>query len=343
LLPSVISLLLNSGFYRALGVHLRLDAYRSDRPIRAMLIAVFVVVLAAIAARPALAAAETMPTCAERYAPDCLIAAHPPIPGFDPIYATGPELEANGFPQRPPADEPQALAQWERAVSAATSYSNPDPVQGSMQHATSLNWAGHVVSNSLHGGVHFTTSAAFWTQPAVPADGQYTNYNDAPDASFWDGIGASYLIQAGADSISTQQAQYKFWTEDYPANTVWEGPAIRPGDEAYSSVTYNGNNTAFYFLEDVTTGSYQSFTNSAPYVGYSAANFINERVGSHFLPNFGSAYFHAAQYGVSGGSIWTLTTSNTRYDMYTAGGTLESSGGSVDDLHAAFTVTWHAP
>lgn len=130
--------------------------------------------------------------------------------------------------------------------------------------------------------------------------------------------------------------------EDYPAGSVWEGPPIRPGDLAYVSVQYNGNNTATYFLEDYTTGQYSSFTNSAPYVGYKAANFINERVGNYYLPNFGNTNFSNGYLG-NGSTTWPLTTANNIFYMTSSNGTLLSSPGPVNNATAGFPVTWKNP
>jgi hypothetical protein len=51
-----------------------------------------------------------------------------------------------------------------------------------------------------------------------------------------------------------------------------------------------------------------AFANSAPYVGYRAGNFINERIGSYYLPDYASTKF--TNYAVGDNSTtWDLTTS----------------------------------
>jgi len=73
------------------------------------------------------------------------------------------------------------------------------------------------VPNSYYGNEAFTWSAAEWVQPSVPGNSHYANGSTTgPDASFWDGVGSSSIIQAGADSISDTTPLYKFWTEDWP-------------------------------------------------------------------------------------------------------------------------------
>jgi hypothetical protein len=240
---------------------------------------------------------------------------HQVAAGFNPFTATNTQLLANGLPPRPPGSNPGATATWETAIKHAKHYSAPDPIPSSTYHTLeySGNWAGHIVPNSDYGNVHFIWSESSWTQPAVSGNSNYTNYQDAPDASFWTGIGVTSLIQAGADSISTSTPQYRFWTEDYPEASVWEGPIIRPGDTAFVEVYYNGNNTSYYFLENESTNSYQSFTNSSPDLGWRAANFINERVNGLYLPNFGSTNIYGNYFGDTSNSYQLTPTNNIMF------------------------------
>lgn len=214
----------------------------------------------------------------------------------------------------------------------------------------SNNWAGHIMPQAAVGNANFYGSLAYWTQPQVPGDSHYSNYQNAPDASFWTGIGVYQLVQAGADSIATSTPTYRFWTEDYPLGTVWEGPAIHPGDQAFVSVNYTGslsNNSggqAYYWLEDETTGQYSSFTNSAPYPGWRAANFINERLGNYYLPNFNSNILSYAGASDNNGDFWALETSNNDR-MYmtrdgTSSGTIMSDPGAVNNDTNGFTDYW---
>lgn len=134
-------------------------------------------------------------------------------------------------------------------------------------------WAGHVVPDSYVGSSGFNWTESTWTQPSVPGDSHYSNYQAAPDASLWTGLGVTSLLQAGADSISTGTPQCRFWTEDYPyEGTIWEGPIIRPGNLACVYIQYRGNDETYYFLESETTGSYQPFMNYSPDVGWAAAS-----------------------------------------------------------------------
>jgi hypothetical protein len=317
--------------------------------LRRLVLLAAVICLGGVSASAAAAAAppgSPMPPCNVAPAPNCLIATHPPTPGFDPLTATNAELVANGFPQRPNSLDPAVLAAWRNTVSHATHYVDPHPIVGSTYHnETSTNWAGHVVSTAVHSVSRYAYVQGAWIQPSVPGNSNYSNsnYASAPAASFWAGLGAQYLIQTGADSISTSTPQYKFWTEDYPAATVWEGPVIRPGDLAHVEATYNGNNTTTYWLSDQTTGAYSSFTNSSPYVGYTAANFINEKMNGLPLPNYGNSTFSSDYLGTSTSNIWALTTTNTHIDMVNSSGSIIVDGGSVNNSTAGFTTTWKGP
>jgi len=191
---------------------------------------------------------------------------------------------------------------------------------------------------------------AYWTQPAVSGDPHYNNYQSAPDASFWTGIGVNQLVQAGADSIATSTPTYRFWTEDYPLGTVWEGPAIHPGDQAFVAVTYSGplandsGGQTYFWLEDETTAQYEAFMNSTPYPGWRAANFINERLGGYYFPNFNSSIFSGCGAGDNDQDFSLLLTSNNdRMYMTNDGsssGTILSDPGAVNNSTNGFTDYW---
>jgi hypothetical protein len=222
-----------------------------------------------------------------------------PPAGFDPTTATAAELAQYGFPPFPPGSNAIAIASWTTAVQDAKQYSAPTPICGTGTNSVvySDNWSGHVVPYSVQNNAHFTWSTSTWTQPSIGGDPSYTNYQTAPTVSFWTGTGVSSLIQTGASSIATSTPQYRFWTEDYPNHQTWEGPVISPNDTAYVYEEYEGSSRAYYYLENETTGDYQSFTNSAPYDGWAAANYIGERIAPLYLPAFGP-------YAVHGQLLW---------------------------------------
>jgi hypothetical protein len=266
-----------------------------------------------------------------------------PKPGFRPLRASDSQLRANGFPARPPASQPGALAVWKRVAGHARHFSVPHPVCGTTRHSVIYTgiWAGHVVPKADYSNSTFVQTESQWTQPSVPGNSGYTNYQDAPDASFWDGIGISDLIQAGCDSIATKSPSYKCWTEDYPQGTIWEGPAAAPGDLMYSFVSYLGGNVTYYLLENESTGGAEAFDNATPYVGSNAANFINERIEGYYLPNFDVTYMSDNYFWQSNNTEHELTTNNNLYIMTSnceSSGTVLSDPGGVSG--GAFFVTW---
>ncbi len=269
----------------------------------------------------------------------------PPPPGFAPGSASATDLQTYGFPPRPAAgpDAGAAMTAWQTAVNAAQHYEVPQPICTSVTHTAYTGiWAGYVAPRANYSDAAFTWSESQWVQPSVPANSNYTNWQDAPTASFWDGIGVTSLIQAGVDSISMNTPQYRYWTEDYPNGSIYEGPAISPGQSAYVYLQYQGNQTTYYYLENVTTGHYQTFTNASPYVGSNAANFINERLGGHGLPKFGTANVSQSYFGAAQTTHQLVSTKSTKYVMTsncTSTGTVLSSPSSMDS-YGNFTQTW---
>jgi hypothetical protein len=276
--------------------------------------------------------------------PSCFddVTTFPAIPaGFDTATASPSQLQEYGFPSPPPGNNPGAVAAWDTALADAKYQSNVDPECGGPAHTIYYTgtWAGHVVPYTYVGSETFTWSNGGWTQPSVPGNGNYTNWETAPDASFWTGLGVCTLLQAGADSIATSTPQYKFWMEDYSdCNGVvnnaewWEGPAIGPGQSAYVDVWYQGDSETYFYLENETTGAYDAFVKDTPWVGDGAANFINELVGPS-LPNFGTTSVGANYFGNASDS-YGLTTNNDKYIMP------DSDPTGVNNANTFFSQEW---
>lgn len=283
---------------------------------------------AAVTAPQAVAAPRTNPPTQERalaeYRACKPLKVFLPSAGFKPLTASASQLRSEGFPPRPPQSDKLALREWTAAMSRPLHFPTPNSVCSSTKHSVipSGNWAGHEVPESDYGSpIVYTTSE--WVQPAVAGNSSYSNYQTAPDASFWTGTGLVDIIQAGCDSISTATAQYRCWTEDYPEGTDWEGPVVRPGQTVYVYDDYEGSNEAFYFFENITTGATQSFTNAAPYVGLGSADYINEVLGP-YLPNFGRVSVTENTFGLQNGSGEVLGPNNI-YQMVGSGGNVMSS------------------
>ena len=265
--------------------------------------------------------------------PPRLLAQYPPEGGIDFATASNTELLAHGYPARPPGTA-GAVTLWRDAINARRRFVPVDPVVSSTYHKppsqpadtatpastpgtthtiyTSTNWSAHWApfSCSNVNYQHITWTESEWVQPSVSGNSAYSDYQNAPTSSFWNGVGENYIIQAGADSIATSTPQYRFWTEDYPQPTVWEGPTIRPGQTAYVYVQWNGDGTATYTLENLTTGDYSQFRNAAPYMEFTEADFVNERVGPYYLPEFADTQFISNYYGTGSGG-WALQCYNS--------------------------------
>ena len=236
----------------------------------------------------------------------------PPPPGFNPLIASDAQLRRYGFPHRP--KDPKALAQWKQAMQHARQYLPPKPMPVAKWFSTtgtaySGSWAGYYVPNSGNSSGNVTETTSQWNVPAVSSIGG----SQPPDAAFWTGTGgtsssSSGIVQAGTDSVTSNPAHYTFWTEDYPQNSVQQNnPPVNPGDNAYVDVTYNSNQTATYYLEDVTTGQYTSITYSAPNYDGSSADYINEwtpwGLAHYGTVNFGDCLLYWAGSGSGEGDL----------------------------------------
>jgi Peptidase A4 family len=277
------------------------------------------------------------------------IADNEPPAGWNALTATSSDLDKYGFPPRP--SDPAQLENWKYNVSQAKVFVPADPIQSTVVHPLLSHAAKEGASDPVAGAGNHTSYSSNWAGYIANASGTYVSAEwkqpsvsgtSGADASFWTGFGASDIIQAGADSIVG--GGYKFWTEDYPANTVWEGPTLGAGDTIWVNITYHSNKTATYYLADITRGTYSSFTNSTPYVQLTSADFINELVGPvTSLPKFSQTGIFYPYVG----STLLGSLRNTKMVMTTtggSGGTVRSTPGALESSSGAwpdgFTITW---
>ena len=221
------------------------------------------------------AGAQTKPNSDQL--PPVVAAPTAPPAGFNPLTASGSDLEKYGFPQRP--TDPNALASWTKAMESAKHYVAPVQIPSTFAHGDYTNWAGYEVDGSNNNNDTFYYTSSNWVQPA---------YSGTSDPSFWvgqGGINGEPLTQAGADSNASSvggSTQYEFWVEDWPLNTVWEAsPVLYKNDEVYVNVTYKGS-TSTAFLDNESTGYYTSVNFSTPYYWGGSADYINEAVNSTY-------------------------------------------------------------
>lgn len=268
----------------------------------------FVAVLAAAALignNGGVSAASTVP--APTLSSECTTGQVAP-PGFHPMGASVAQLQAYGYPQRPTGGP--GLATWTTAMktlrhllpptncrSASAATLAPDTAIG--QDRTS--WAGFDATTNTNGQEQFDAVLGQWKVPTVPANGAYPEYLVTnPMDSFWVGLGgaASFasIAQAGIVTVSQAEPLYSFFEEttSYQSRPVLESqPTVGPGQTVYVQVSYSGS-TAYYFLENETTGTAKTYTTSEPQVDRQSAECVGEWpqfTQSANLPNFGSAPF----------------------------------------------------
>jgi len=213
-------------------------------------------------------------------------------------------------------------------------------------------WAGYSAIGSNNGNAAYYDTSAEWNVSSVPGDSSYPNSdwnsNETPAVSAWTGMGGTsnapsdVIIQAGTEDFATATPEYRFWTEYYPNKPIYEGPVINAYDAVYVDVEYLGNGQTYYYLENTTTGAYDSFTNATPDYNGSSAEYEVEQNGS-FLPDFGDINFTDCQNMWNTGS-GLLNTENYWQDVLIngsgyvmaepVGNSVNSSGGfSVERVY----------
>ncbi|MBV8933623.1 MAG: hypothetical protein JOZ47_02925 [Kutzneria sp.] len=154
---------------------------------------------------------------------------------------------------------------------------------------TSSNWVGYVTN-----GGTYTSVEASWVQPTMncgSGDG---------DAVFWiglDGWGSSTVEQDGTrGQCIIGRAVYSAWWETYPTNPITSfSDTVRPGDQFYSKIAYQGNGVYDMVLQNKTEGWTEHITPSgAAGASNSSAEVVAEApsAGSREpLADFGTVHF----------------------------------------------------
>lgn len=280
--------------------------------------------------------------------------------GFNPLTASAADLSKLGFPPRPTG--PAALAVWRSAMSRVKHWEVPHPVPGTTPVDspgsrpasagsgvyTDAAWAGYQVLASAYGNKPIYFVQAEWTVGRVPVNKKYSPSNcyhvNTPEIAQWVGLGdkngntSNKIIQAGTLSCSASKSEYRFFTEDFYHNPVFQGPAVGPGDDVYVFVQYEGHGKTKYFLENVTTGVAQHFVDASPLVDESTAEWILEHPGGNkpAMPDFGTVKFWGCAFADQ--TERDLTGDSTKMIMHKGHGTAITSNVSGD----AFSVTWRA-
>jgi hypothetical protein len=145
------------------------------------------------------------------------------------------------------------------------------------------NWSGVVVTGS-----GFTEVGATWTQP--PASCNSSNDLYAPWVGI-DGYGSNSVEQTGVQSDCSSggsSAVDSGWYEMYPANPVYYGNTVRPGDSITAKVTRSGTSYTLV-LTDNSQGWSKTTTKS--YNGANASAEIILESPTAAYPNFGTVNF----------------------------------------------------
>jgi hypothetical protein len=245
-------------------------------------------------------------------------------------------------------------------------------------------YSGEVMSSAGFpaGARQLNEVAAFWTQPAVPANPldtwqsgwPQTMPGGVPRATPWVGLGGiagAPLIQIGCNSFATTPPAIYCWWEDAGSTqsdtndglpNYIPGFTPAPGDEVYASAMYNGTtdtacaagggNTTFY-IEDATQGTVwgPKAECTDAYSG-STADFIVEGPlnaptdASQVLPAYGSVKMWDCGAGDEPDNYISLSSSNAVpfYMAYSAS-FVESEPGPVSNSTAGFSAyyeTWQS-
>ncbi len=265
-----------------------------------------------------------------------------PSPGFNPFKASNAQLLANGFPERPSGSHDAA---WANAVRHFKHWVPPrfetlknhpgsplraptrSSVAGSAVSAyQSPNWARNVDNIYLYNGIQ-----GQWQVPSV------SHSTETSFSSLWPGLGsgsssANQLVQAGTeqDYASGLLQRYFVWWEifpRYPYQQKLTNIPVSPGQTVYIDITYSGG-ALHFFIENVTTGTADSFSESASGYSGNQAEWIVERTeqtslnGSYDPPlaNFGTMTFSGAQAERTNGAWYGVGSLPHYFDTMYANG-----------------------
>lgn len=274
----------------------------------------------------------------------------PQIPaGFDPLTATADQLQAYGYPARPPAGT-ALYAAWQTMVSGPINWGGAQscPASAAAAPATSvagaravarprlvhggvssLNWSGYIANQGA-----YTDAETYIEMPASVSGGSSTV------AAMWAGVNvtgnSTYpILQTGLDIWG--DGLFRPWCEAAPGGTYYFPMTVSPGDILFAHATLGSNGQGACHLVDVTQSvdlryamnpggtidGHAEFIVERPYAG-SPPNCYHLPLANYGTPGAGE-YFTAQ---VAAGGAWKLIGSaphGYQY-MHDAAGTLASPG-----------------
>jgi hypothetical protein len=285
-----------------------------------------------------------------------------PPQGFSPLTADNATLTALGFPERPA--EGQGLTEWTTAMSA---YRSDPPPTGSLSFTTDTspsplvsgqpsNWAGYIAGTTgIHSHAYVADKGVF----AVPSD--LSSCQTTDPTSFWIGLGGTYsnntLVQQGVEcgdttDLGTPASAWKAFLEfantETPKFFCGYNWTLAGGDVVYQNMSFQtSSNTAYFYLEDETSGITHSCAKTPP-PGWSwdlnSAEWVGEGASPQFEAiDFGQVAFSDAMVQLDSNSTWVTLGSQIHTETYDG---LNSNfyciaPGAIGSNQDSFTDYWH--
>jgi len=206
----------------------------------------------------------------------------------------------------------------------------------SYDSSTSTNWSGYAVTG---GDGAFSSVSSNWTEPTASCNDSGTEY-----AAFWvglDGYGSDSVEQTGTDSdCDGGSPDYYGWYEMYPADPVYFGNPVSPGDSMSASVSVSGD-TYTITLTDNTQGWTQSENETQSGLSDASAEVITEAPSTEDGPlplaDFGTVSYSGST--VNGSSMGSQNPTSITM-VGSSGDTLDTTSGI--DGSGDFSNAWQA-
>lgn len=274
---------------------------------------------------------------------------------------TDSEIASLGLPPKPNGEA--ELAQWVSDYSQTNVEGAPTESLQLQENATyatssstSSNWGGYAVGTFNSSTKQYVAVKGNFTAPSPSAS--CTASNNAAQG-LWVGIGgtggaANDLVQQGIGWCApvNNSGKWKPWTEfasnyaavDFCGFSTW---LINPGDVLYNNMSFQtSSNTAYFYLEDQTSGVIHSCSVTKPanwvFTG-NTAECISEKLANIPLANFGSVQFSNCQAQLSSTSAWipfgSATTIDKINNVNSSSLALQTTGGLGTD-GKSFTMTF---
>lgn len=293
-----------------------------------------------------------------------LLTSTTPPPGFDPLTAPDTLLAEYGFPARP--SDARDLQEWTSAMAAYKSDGPPtwalqvvsDTAPAAMSAPalyTTLygNWGGYIAGTLYTQSNTYVAAKTAFTVPSNAGTCSGSN-----TVGLWIGLGGTYSngdnldqqgIECGNPDVGSGSAYRPFTEFANTANPVafcgyssWTLPA---GDFIYQNMSFQtSSNTAYFYLEDETSGIAHSCSASPPsgwsYDGNTAEWIAEAPTGTAI--DFHSVGFTDANAELDSNSTWVTLGSQTVTKVIDGSSSSYCiAPGSIGSDQQSFTDTWY--